>query len=191
MWIKCSRYWYFMTAYVFCGLQSDLTLPRKRSLPKPQRSLHCQCNRGYTDDGLTTCTDIDECASTLGVCDGNATCRNTIPDFDCTCKNDYAGGKGKTCTDNWRVQQCNNCNSKAECTNRVPGFSCACNSGFHGDSTTLCRQRMPNLCVHNCDANANCTNQSPGFQCGCTYRFSDNGTSCFDINECTTMHCHA
>jgi len=94
----------FMTAYVFAVCNLTSPCQGKAACQNVSESLQCQCSSGYTGDGLTTCSDIDESASTLGECNGNATCRNTIPDADCTCKKDYTG-EGKTCTD---IDECSN-----------------------------------------------------------------------------------
>ena len=36
-------------------------------------------------------TDIDECARNLDNCDRNATCTNTVGDYNCTCNQGYEG----------------------------------------------------------------------------------------------------
>ena len=41
-------------------------------------------------------SDIDECTSSVPLCDVNATCTNTDGSHLCTCKNGFSG-TGKTC----------------------------------------------------------------------------------------------
>lgn len=44
---------------------------------------------------------MDECARKTDDCDGNATCTNTIGDYNCTCYDGFSGDgyecKGKVC----------------------------------------------------------------------------------------------
>ena len=78
----------------------------------------CSCHNGYFGNGFfclgllsrhAACiskysyklllTDIDECENELHDCDMNATCTNTIGNFECTC-NDGFLGDGKICISN-------------------------------------------------------------------------------------------
>ena len=85
----------------------------------------CACATGYTGDGDTTCTDVDECTAGTDNCDANATCANTGGSFTCACNAGYTGS-GTTCTD---VDECtagtDDCKSDATCTNLPGSFSCA------------------------------------------------------------------
>ena len=42
-------------------------------------------------------SDIDECSTSVRVCDANAICENTLGSYLCSCKAGY-NGAGKTCT---------------------------------------------------------------------------------------------
>lgn len=56
-----------------------------------QSLLMLTCNECYFD------TDIDECATSNGGCDDNATCTNGDGNFTCFCHTGYTGD-GFTCT---------------------------------------------------------------------------------------------
>jgi len=46
----------------------------------------CECNDGYTGNGLDRCIDKDECALGEDLCAENAACINNDGSFDCECK---------------------------------------------------------------------------------------------------------
>ena len=106
----------------------------------------CICANGFKLNAAgTACEDIDECATPNGNnCDAQATCRNTVGSFTCTCDAGYAGN-GVTCQD---IDECaspmtNTCNRNATCTNTVGDYTCACNAPFIGDGRTC---RSPRSC---------------------------------------------
>ena len=39
---------------------------------------------------------------------------------------------------------------------------------------------------HNCDEHARCTNSIGSFECACNEGFAGNGTTCEDMDECST-----
>jgi alpha-tubulin suppressor-like RCC1 family protein len=73
----------------------------------------CTCNSGYTGDGFTSCTDVDECQISNGGCSANATCTNTPGSRTCACNAGYTGD-GITCTD------------IDECLTIVAGYAATC-----------------------------------------------------------------
>ena len=46
----------------------------------------CECDDGFTGNGLDRCIDKDECALGEDLCAENAACINTAGSFDCECK---------------------------------------------------------------------------------------------------------
>ncbi|XP_072017455.1 lactadherin-like [Amphiura filiformis] len=60
-------------------------------------SFICECNAGYSGDGVT-CTDINECTSSTDNCDATATCTNTVGSFTCACITAGYSWNGTTCT---------------------------------------------------------------------------------------------
>lgn len=61
-----------------------------------EKSLHCECEKGFEGKHLIGCYDIDECDRGIDACHKHATCTNTIGDYNCTC-NDGFYGDGFTC----------------------------------------------------------------------------------------------
>ena len=53
------------------------------------------CANGKAKNTIKNWIDIDECSANDS-CDQNATCKNTIGSYDCTCNIGY-DGDGKTC----------------------------------------------------------------------------------------------
>ncbi|XP_078603619.1 uncharacterized protein LOC144877552 isoform X4 [Branchiostoma floridae x Branchiostoma japonicum] len=64
-----------------CAEETDNCSPQATCSDTPD-SFTCTCNPGYTGNGVT-CTDVDECASNNGGCEG--TCTNNVGSFDCAC----------------------------------------------------------------------------------------------------------
>merc|ERR1712048_122323 len=69
---------------------------------KCMNNFACLCEEGYEGDPVAGCTDIDECKNVFfDKCDPNATCKNTIGSYECTCNNGFTGdGSTGGCTQN-------------------------------------------------------------------------------------------
>ena len=70
-------------------------------------------------------------------CDSNATCRNTIDDFTCSCNEGYTGD-GVSCEALPVEDECalgnHDCAADATCTDTQYSYECACNSGTKDNS---------------------------------------------------------
>ena len=53
----------------------------------------CLCNRGYEQDSLRGCVDIDECATRAHDCSRNGVCINQQGSFGCVCEDGCYGTK--------------------------------------------------------------------------------------------------
>ncbi|XP_065841695.1 uncharacterized protein [Oscarella lobularis] len=155
----------------------------------------CECNIGYTGDGVSNCDDIDECLFGTDNCHIRATCSNTLGNFTCSCKVGYAGDGVLFCDD---VNECvlgtDNCHQNAYCVNTDGSFQCTCESGFTGNGVDCvdvdeCAQGADFQCdesVHNC------LNTLGGYNCTCKIGYQvdaiittdSSRPVCFDCNEC-------
>ncbi|XP_078382572.1 uncharacterized protein LOC144665240 isoform X2 [Oculina patagonica] len=129
--------------------------------------------------------DLDECSSSIPVCDVNANCKNTRGSYRCSCKAGYTGN-GKTCAD---IDECSAsnpvCDVNANCQNTRGSYVCSCKAGFTGDGKTCTDIDECGASNPVCDVNANCQN-TPGFYvCSCKPGFTGDGKTCTDIDECS------
>eukprot|EP00736_Rhodelphis_marinus_P006099 Rmarinus@m.2479 len=91
-------------------------------------SFTCDCNDGYSGDGVT-CDDTNECDSGTDDCDTGATCTNTDGSFTCACGAD-SYGNGVSCTA---------CATGASAdAGSTESSACTCNEGYYGDGHTTC-----------------------------------------------------
>ena len=96
----------------------------------------CMCLPGFSGDGTSDCTDIDECtADPCGVSAGRAVaCMNTEGSYSCTCAAGYTE-RGGGCED---VDECgmtpDPCGisdmAATSCTNTSGSFLCSCEDGY-------------------------------------------------------------
>ncbi|CAH1271360.1 CSMD3 [Branchiostoma lanceolatum] len=147
--------------------------------PAPALDATCECNTGYTGDGLADgngCSDIDACLA--NPCHAQATCRdNPAPALDaaCQCNTGYTGdgqADGTGCSD---IDAClaNPCHAQATCRdNPAPALdaACQCNTGYTGDGQadgTGCS--VTSECIPNpCQYGGTCSELSPsGYTCRC------------------------
>ncbi|XP_038045729.1 uncharacterized protein LOC119720211 isoform X2 [Patiria miniata] len=157
-------------------------------------SVVCTCNAGYQGDGITNCTDIDECAQDPSVCDRNAACTNLPGNFTCDCNAGFQGDGITGCAD---VDECAQdppvCHTNATCTNTYGSFACECSEGFFGNGITCSDVNECSLTTPPCAANSDCENIVGSFSCSCSLGYQGDGhTSCTDVDECSLdlSNCH-
>ncbi|XP_070574742.1 uncharacterized protein [Ptychodera flava] len=93
-------------------------------------SFTCACDTGYEGDGVSFCTDIDECTvghschTTYGIC------TNTAGSYTCACRNGFAGN-GFTCAE---IDECTGitCSHRGSCIDKVGYYKCECDYGYWG-----------------------------------------------------------
>jgi uncharacterized repeat protein (TIGR01451 family) len=126
-------------------------------------SFTCECNPGFTGDGVT-CVDIDECLSSP--CQNGGTCSNNPGSYTCTCP---AGFDGVNCENN--INECapNPCQNGGTCTDGINSFTCTCPAGFDGVN---CENNI-NECEPNpCQNGGTCTDGINSFTCTCPPEFT-------------------
>ncbi|CAH3163821.1 unnamed protein product [Porites evermanni] len=135
-----------------------------------------------------TTEDIDECTSSVPLCDVNATCTNNDGSYICTCKNGFSGD-GKTCKVSRviliAVPFVFSHSVNIVC--RTGGhFACACTSAFLTSLIFFLDIDECSTNSHSCDLNAVCGNTLGSYTCACKQGYSGNGRTCSDIDECST-----
>jgi hypothetical protein len=146
----------------------------------------CTCNYGYTGNG-TTCTNIDECASTP--CMNGGTCVDGIGLYTCTCAVGFNGARCAMNIDDCVGHSCNGASSVPTCVDGVNTYTCDCGaSGYNGTYCTAnindCASLPANYCntgvqvdgINECTCNC----QSTGFS----------GPQCAtNIDDCAGVNC--
>ncbi|MGH0119291.1 UNVERIFIED_CONTAM: hypothetical protein FKN15_026971 [Acipenser sinensis] len=147
-------------------------------------SYTCTCKAGYSGDGKTSCTDVDEC-KTSSPCSPNANCTNEIGSYKCVCKQGFNGDGKTSCTDVDECKTSSPCSPNAICTNEIGSYKCVCKQGFQGDGKN-CTDN--DECKNSpCIQNAMCTNTEGSYTCTCKPGYTGDGkTSCTDVDECKT-----
>ncbi|XP_013418963.1 uncharacterized protein LOC106179759 isoform X2 [Lingula anatina] len=161
----------------------------------------CACFSGFTlslidgrscnkDNSTLSCGGL-QCSEGCILLDGN---------YTCICPLGYElANDSISCQD---IDECqsstlNRCDTRAECVNNDGSYSCDCSKagGYVLDPYDLRTCRDVNECLdgsNNCDKNAVCTNDIGNYTCSCNIGFTGNGTTCSDIDECSTsVPCHS
>uniref|UniRef100_UPI00398E356E latent-transforming growth factor beta-binding protein 1 isoform X4 n=1 Tax=Pristiophorus japonicus TaxID=55135 RepID=UPI00398E356E len=145
-------------------------------------SFRCFCHQGFTSDGGTGCTDIDECLRP-NIC-GEGHCINLVGSYRCQyCDAGYRMNRGQ-CEDIDECQDSNKCPS-GRCINNPGSYECvSCPDGYTGRNGQCidineCLDRS--VC-----ANGRCSNLEGAYICSCHrgYEPSLDGRLCKDVDEC-------
>ncbi|XP_072368414.1 latent-transforming growth factor beta-binding protein 1 isoform X6 [Scyliorhinus torazame] len=145
-------------------------------------SFRCFCHRGFTSDGGTQCSDIDECLRP-NVC-GEGHCINLVGSYRCQyCDPGHRMNRGQ-CEDIDECQDSNKCPS-GRCINNPGSYECvSCPDGYTGRNG-LCIDINECLNRSVC-ANGRCSNLDGTYICTCNrgYEPTPNGKVCKDVDEC-------
>ncbi|XP_038640612.1 adhesion G protein-coupled receptor E1 isoform X2 [Scyliorhinus canicula] len=112
-------------------------------------SFECTCDDGFvsttgehifTNKTKTQCQEINECLRPLEACGHNASCKNTMGSFNCTCHRGFVATNGRHTFTNKTETQCQDvnecldaekaCGPHSSCTNTEGYFFCTCEEGF-------------------------------------------------------------
>ncbi|XP_076799980.1 uncharacterized protein LOC143445052 isoform X4 [Clavelina lepadiformis] len=147
----------------------------------------CNCNDGYTGDGINGCFDVNECKGDNS-CSFPKKCVNNHGGYDCVCINGYQLVED-VCQD---INECaydsTDCVSRAKCINAVGSYICECRPGYAGVGTEECTDIDEcETGTHTCQANSYCNNTIGKFTCTCDSGYSgDPKSGCTDIDECAS-----
>ncbi|KNC80159.1 hypothetical protein SARC_07472 [Sphaeroforma arctica JP610] len=129
----------------------------------------CVCGTGYT--GSRCSSEIDECLTSMNVCQNGATCVDGLNSVTCDC---LPGYEGADCS----VYACP-CQNGGSCIDDNGSTVCKCVDGYSGDTCEYApASDLTNYCSPDpCNGNGNCVlNPSVGFECVCFSGYS--GTNC-------------
>ncbi|XP_068194619.1 latent-transforming growth factor beta-binding protein 2-like isoform X2 [Antennarius striatus] len=150
-------------------------------------SYTCSCPIGLELVDGTSCRDINECLTIMGIC-GEGECRNTEGSFTCICPDGYINTDGRTgCQD---VDECSKDNVciHGQCLNTDGSFSCLCETGFKFSTDTAdcedqneCKDFGSLVC-----GTWRCENTIGSYRCfmGCQPGLEGEDTADCDIDEC-------
>lgn len=147
-------------------------------------SFRCDCNDGLAGDGISECTDVDDCTTNPCV---HGSCKDTgLNAHVCTCT---AGWSGPDCSQD--MDECadaaaSQCHLHASCVNQPGSYTCACSAGFQGDGHVC---ELDDECAsgtHECLPEATCNNVVDGtYHCICPVGYQGDGKArCTDLDEC-------
>ncbi|XP_023273034.1 latent-transforming growth factor beta-binding protein 2 [Seriola lalandi dorsalis] len=150
-------------------------------------SYSCSCPAGLELVDGTSCRDINECLTIVGIC-GEGDCLNTEGSYSCICPDGYTTIDGRTgCQD---VDECSKDNVciRGNCLNTDGSFLCLCEAGFKFNADTAdcedqdeCKEFGGSVC-----GTWRCENTIGSYRCfmGCQPGLEGEDTTDCDINEC-------
>jgi hypothetical protein len=149
-------------------------------------SYECTCIEGYEPDpsDMTTCIDVDECATRTDDCE--QICTNTDGSYTCSCMSGFTLNPDRTtCTAQTMCPETNECSDM--CTLADDGTQqCSCSRGYELVNDTICQDT--NECIDTMLCEQVCNNTEGSFSCSCNARYTidPDGRSCNDIDECVS-----
>uniref|UniRef100_A0A3B4THE6 Latent-transforming growth factor beta-binding protein 2 n=1 Tax=Seriola dumerili TaxID=41447 RepID=A0A3B4THE6_SERDU len=150
-------------------------------------SYSCSCPAGLELVDGTSCRDINECLTIVGIC-GEGDCLNTEGSYSCICPDGYTTIDGRTgCQD---VDECSKDNVciRGNCLNTDGSFLCLCEAGFKFNADTAdcedqdeCKEFGGSVC-----GTWRCENTIGSYRCfmGCQPGLEGEDTTDCDIDEC-------
>ncbi|XP_068577904.1 latent-transforming growth factor beta-binding protein 2-like [Cebidichthys violaceus] len=150
-------------------------------------SYNCLCPAGLELVDGTSCRDINECLTVVGIC-GEADCLNTKGSYTCICRDGYTTIDGRTgCQD---VDECSKDNVciRGECLNTDGSFMCLCEAGFKFNDDTAdcedqneCKDFGSSVC-----GTWRCENTIGSYRCfmGCQPGLEGEDATGCDVDEC-------
>lgn len=147
-------------------------------------SYNCTCPSGLELVDETSCRDINECLTAMGIC-GEGDCLNTEGSYTCICPNGYTTIDGRPgCQD---MDECSNDNLciRGQCVNTGGSFLCLCEAGFKFSADTAdcedqdeCKEFGSKVC-----GTWRCENTIGSYRCFKECQPDSLGGDC-DIDEC-------
>ncbi|XP_069744223.1 fibulin-7 [Narcine bancroftii] len=177
--------------------------------------VHFICHPGYQLSGSSTrvcqpsgrwtgrsanCTEINECVS--NPCQNGGSCVDAVNHYTCSCPNNWTGSlceypiQTAPAARDWSALSDSFFSRKPRCAEIERTQHCSCDAGFHMSGTSensLCQdvdecevfqlEGLARLCMHSC------INIPGSYRCSCpeAYKLLDDGRSCDDLDECTTL----
>lgn len=142
----------------------------------------CECAPGFSGDGVTSCTDIDECKTGDNDCNPpNSICVNRPGGYICACGSGLERNGNGDCTP---VNECARgldlCDSGANCIDLASGYTCECKPGYTDvtgngyvcEDVDECQPDGAD-CVK--DGVAQCVNTRGSYECQCPKGYAGDG----------------
>lgn len=140
----------------------------------------CECAPGFTGNPQTGCSDIDECAAGMDICDARTSeCVNRQGGYFCACLSGLQ--RNMNSGECELVNECTRgldlCDSGANCIDLPSGYNCQCKPGYEGDGYSCedideCQTDGAD-CVK--DGVASCQNTRGGYECQCPKGYAGDG----------------